>query len=57
MSLLQVESKENLDHPWRNLALEERISRGNREGGNVRNYFLGYAVVGTVLFSNMLPWT
>ena len=53
----KVESKENLDHAWRNVATEERISRGNREGRNVRNYFLVYAVVGTVLFSNMLPWT
>ena len=53
----KVEIKENLDHVWRNAATEERISRGNREGRNVRNYFLVYAVVGTVLFSNMLPWT
>ena len=56
-ALLRVESKENLEHPWRNAATEERISRGNTEGRNVRNYFLGYAVIGTVLFSNMLPWT
>ena len=56
-ALLSVESKDNLEHAWRNTATEERISRGNKQGRSVRNYFLGYAVIGTVLFANMLPWT
>ena len=30
-ALLKVETKENLEHAWRNAATEERISRGNRD--------------------------
>lgn len=52
---LKLESQENLEHWWKSALTEEPVRR--REGRWLRDYFVGYAVVGTVMFSNFLPWT
>ncbi|QQP32468.1 GPI mannosyltransferase 2 [Caligus rogercresseyi] len=50
-----VERRENLESAFKCVLLDER-PRDERDRW-LRFYFVGYAVLGTVLFSNFLPWT
>ena len=57
-TLLKLERLENLDSWWNNILLEEW--NGNRVPKDFKwilPYFIGYAILGTVLFANFLPWT
>jgi len=57
-TLLKLERLENLNCWWNCLVIDEW--RGNRVPKDFRwilPYFVGYSVVGTVLFANFLPWT
>lgn len=53
---LQLETPFNLEHPWKSILTEERWD-STPENKFFRIYFAGYAIVGTILFSNFLPWT
>ena len=52
---LKLESPENLESAWRSLLMDERWTKP--ESKWIRVYFLSYALLGTILFSNFLPWT
>lgn len=49
-----VESLENMHSRWRVLVISEKP---NLKGKIILLYFVSYALLGTVLFSNFLPWT
>ncbi len=54
-AILQIEARENLERSWRCLLTEERVE--TKEGKQIQRYFLAYAIIGTILFANSLPWT
>ena len=41
---------------WKNLAFDERVYLDDC-GKWIQNYFLGYALIGILLFVNYFPWT
>ena len=51
----KLESRRNMDHWWRSAVTDEPAD--SREARWIKFYFVSYAVAGTVLFSNFLPWT
>lgn len=53
--VFKLESAENLESAWKSLIVDEKGK--NPESKWIRLYFCSYAFVGTVLFSNFLPWT
>jgi hypothetical protein len=55
-SYSKVEREENLDSPWKCVIFDESKYL-NPDQIMVQKYFIGYAVLGTILFANFLPWT
>lgn len=52
---LKLESKVNLENTFRNVVTDEPIV--STEAKWIKIYFVSYTLIGTVLFSNFLPWT
>ena len=51
----KIETKENLENNFRNVLTEEPIV--SDEARWIKLYFVSYAIIGTIMFSNFLPWT
>ncbi len=52
---LKLESRANLDHWWRSSLTDETTTTPWSRW--IKLYFVSYAVAGSVLFANFLPWT
>ncbi len=52
---LKVERAKNLDNRHATVLLQEK--GGNEASNWIKMYFLGYMLVGTVVFANNFPWT
>lgn len=56
-AVARLETRRNLDTWTRSILTDEPTSALAPDGRWVRPYFVGFAVVGTVMFANYLPWT
>ena len=56
--LVKLEKVSNFKSWWKNAAIDEwKMDKVPKDYLWILPYFVGYSVVGTVLFVNFLPWT